>query len=277
MSKENDVTEELRDIPLDAIVANRNQPRQFFDETSLKDLAASIDNNGLIQPITVRHLTDDSGHEEYEIIAGERRWRAHQLLERATIKAIVKLSVDDKQSAVHALIENLDRENLNPMEEARAYDNLMHLEQWNQGEIAKHLGKSRSSIANTLRLLKLPPDVVKLMEQGLLEKQAGMALASITDSAKSVKMATQAIKGGWNLKQLRKSIDKLREDGDAAPKRKKEVPKKVVKKKAPKFDFSRAILVIFDEEEGYKEMMEAVNGEDVSVFTGDELKQLLEA
>ena len=138
---------------LDDIIPNRFQPRQVFDEKSLKELAVSIKEHGVIQPIIVRNIGN-----KYEIIAGERRYKASALAGLTKIPAIVR-NLDDKESSKVALLENLQRKNLNPIEEARTYQKILELDQMTQEELAKTMGKSQSAVANKLRLLSLPEEV----------------------------------------------------------------------------------------------------------------------
>ena len=138
---------------LDDIIPNRFQPRQVFDERALKELAVSIKEHGVIQPIIVRNIGN-----KYEIIAGERRYKASALAGLTKIPAIVR-NLDDKESSKVALLENLQRKNLNPIEEARTYQKILELDQMTQEELAKTMGKSQSAVANKLRLLSLSDDV----------------------------------------------------------------------------------------------------------------------
>ena len=138
---------------LDDIIPNRFQPRQVFDEKALKELAVSIKEHGVIQPIIVRNIGN-----KYEIIAGERRYKASALAGLTKIPAIVR-NLDDKESSKVALLENLQRKNLNPIEEARTYQKILELDQMTQEELAKTMGKSQSAVANKLRLLSLSDDV----------------------------------------------------------------------------------------------------------------------
>ena len=138
---------QIQDIELDKIVPNRYQPRREFSDDSIKELAETLDKDGLLQPIVVR----EDGEDQYEIIAGERRYRAAKSLNWETIPAIVN-NMNDDQAASLALIENLQREDLNPIDEAKAYTNLMKLNDLTQTALAKDMGKSQSYVANKLRL-----------------------------------------------------------------------------------------------------------------------------
>ena len=152
---------EVFELELADILPNRFQPREKFDDTDLQELATSIREHGVIQPIIVRKVGD-----KYEIIAGERRFRASQLAGRTTIPAIIR-NIDDKESAKIALLENLQRKNLTSIEEARTYQTILKLDNLTQEELAETLGKSQSAVANKLRLLNLTPEV----QDALLKKK----------------------------------------------------------------------------------------------------------
>lgn len=166
--------DQVQEIPLAQVIVNRYQPRQKFDNEKILELAQSIATNGLLQPIIVR-LTAD---QKYELIAGERRFRAISQLQWSKIPAIVR-DYDDQQSASLALIENLQRQDLNPIEEAQAYQNLMQMNHLTQKDLAKHLGKSQSYIANKIRLLNLTPTVQTALAQGQISQRHGRALLQV--------------------------------------------------------------------------------------------------
>lgn len=170
---------QVQEIDLSKIQPNHFQPRKNFAEDSITELAQTIQKDGLLQPIIVRE-TDDG----YEIIAGERRFRAVQSLGWEKIPAIVK-NMNDDEAASLALIENLQREDLNPIEEAHAYTNLMKLNNLSQTALAKEIGKSQSYVANKLRLLKLSPKVQSYLVSGQLSARHGRALASLSEEDQS--------------------------------------------------------------------------------------------
>lgn len=165
---------QIQDLPLTQIKPNRYQPRQSFSEESIQELAQTLQKDGLLQPIIVRQ----SG-QNYEIIAGERRFRAAQSLGWTTIPAIVN-NMSDDQAASLALIENLQREDLNPIEEARAYQQLMKLNHFTQAQLAQEMGKSQSSVANHLRLLRLTPKVQSYLINGSISARHGRALVGLS-------------------------------------------------------------------------------------------------
>ena len=184
----------IQDLELDKIVPNRYQPRREFSEDSIKELAETLDKNGLLQPIVVREDGD-----QYEIIAGERRYRAAKSLGWETIPAIVK-NMDDDQAASLALIENLQREDLNPIDEAKAYTNLMKLNNLTQTALAKDMGKSQSYVANKLRLLKLGDEVQQALIEGKITARHGRALIGLSEDDQKRVLAEIEAKG-LNVKQ----------------------------------------------------------------------------
>lgn len=185
---------QIQDLELDKIVPNRYQPRREFSEDSIKELAETLDKNGLLQPIVVREDGD-----QYEIIAGERRYRAAKSLGWETIPAIVK-NMDDDQAASLALIENLQREDLNPIDEAKAYTNLMKLNNLTQTALAKDMGKSQSYVANKLRLLKLGDEVQQALIEGKITARHGRALIGLSEDDQKRVLAEIKAKG-LNVKQ----------------------------------------------------------------------------
>ena len=185
---------QIQDLELDKIVPNRYQPRREFSEDSIKELAETLDKDGLLQPIVVREDGD-----QYEIIAGERRYRAAKSLGWETIPAIVK-NLDDDQAASLALIENLQREDLNPIDEAKAYTNLMKLNNLTQTALAKDMGKSQSYVANKLRLLKLGDEVQQALIEGKITARHGRALIGLSEDDQKRVLAEIEAKG-LNVKQ----------------------------------------------------------------------------
>ena len=171
-------TDTVRDIAIDKIVANPFQPRHVFDQDALQDLAASIKENGVLQPVIVRHNPKDNT--QYELLAGERRWRASQLAGKKDVPAIVR-KLDDEQMMQAAILENLQREDLTPLEEAQAYRDMMDALKLTQEQVAKRLGKARSAVANFLRLLNLPDEVKDMLQAGQLSMgQARTLLGSVS-------------------------------------------------------------------------------------------------
>ena len=198
-------------LPISQVESYANQPRKYFDEAALNELADSIREHGILQPLTVRRLS--SGY--YQIVAGERRWRAARLAGLAEVPVIV-IEADDRKMAELALIENLQREDLNPIEEAEGYRNLMDSFSMTQEEAAERVGKSRSAVANALRLLHLDEEVRQLLEQGRLS--GGHARALLPLSAPVQRKAAQAvIDDDLSVRQTEALVKRL----TAAPKEKK--------------------------------------------------------
>lgn len=182
------------------------QPRKHFDSEKMAELANSIQADGLIQPISVRRAADVDGT-VYEIIAGERRWRAFKLLGKKQIPAFLKES-DDKKTAIASVVENVQRENLSPLEEARAYRIMMDRLKMTQQEVSEKVGKSRSVIANSVRLLNLHADVLDYLETGLVT--AGQVLPLlILKKDQQAKAAGEILKKGLNVKQAQKLVEKI--------------------------------------------------------------------
>jgi ParB family chromosome partitioning protein len=184
------------EIDIDRIVPNPSQPRLKFDEARLEELAASIRENGILQPILVRPF--EGG---YQLVAGERRLSAAQRAGLLRVPAVVK-DVPDERLLEYALVENIQREPLNPIEEAQAYQRLMDATRSTQEQISERLGKERSTIANTLRLLKLPPAVKILVADGKLSPGHGRALLASTASPSEMsRIANAMVQKGWSVRQ----------------------------------------------------------------------------
>lgn len=183
----------LRHLPIELIHANPANPRKTFDDTALEELAGSIREKGLLQPIVVRPRSDG----EYEIVAGERRWRAAQRASIHDVPVLIR-ELSDAEALEIALIENIQRADLNPLEEARAYSQLLEQFQYTQQQLGDAIGKSRSHVANTLRLLQLPEEVRSRIEQGQLTAGHARALVA-TDSP--AELADQIIKLGLSVRE----------------------------------------------------------------------------
>ena len=182
-------------LPISEVESNSAQPRKFFDEAALAELADSIRQHGIIQPLTVRRLS--SGY--YQIIAGERRWRAARLAGLSEVPVTV-IEADDRKAAELAMIETLQREDLNPMEEAAGYRSLIDQHHMTQEEAANRVGKSRSAVTNALRLLELAPAVQNQVEAGLLSAGHARALVPLSP-AQQVQAANAIIEGGLSVRQ----------------------------------------------------------------------------
>jgi ParB family chromosome partitioning protein len=204
---------ELRDIPTAAVTPNPNQPRQHFDEESLVELAASIAEMGVLQPILVRPIDDD----RFELVAGERRWRATQRAGLATIPAIVR-NTSDLSSIEQALVENLHRQDLTALEEAAAYQQLIEDFEFTHDDLAGRVGKSRSAITNSLRLLGLPPSVQSLLGDGQLSAGHARALLGTPDRSRQEALARDAVSEGWSVRMVEQAVrgDQMAEVADEA-------------------------------------------------------------
>ncbi|GHV82693.1 chromosome partitioning protein ParB [Spirochaetia bacterium] len=191
-------------LPLDKILANPNQPRKNFDETALEELAASIRENGVIQPIIV----EESGNGNWTIIAGERRSRAAKLAGLSEIPAIVKKFSDDKKYAI-SLIENIQRADLNPIEEAAAYKQLMDMAGISQDEAAARVGKNRSTLANALRLLKLPDNMQQALAEGTLTAGHARAILSLNGGDEKQKLFAEITSQGLSVRDAEKKAAEI--------------------------------------------------------------------
>ena len=196
-NKENEVVY----LHLDDIIPNRFQPRQVFDEKALKELAVSIKEHGVIQPIIVRNIGN-----KYEIIAGERRYKASAMAGLTTIPAIVR-NLDDKESSKVALLENLQRKNLNPIEEAKTYQKILELDQMTQEELAKTMGKSQSAVANKLRLLSLTDEVQDALLKDQISERHARALLNAKDPETQKQLLKEVIDKKMTVRELEEKIN----------------------------------------------------------------------
>ena len=195
-------------LPIAQIEANKNQPRKEIDDEGLKDLAESIKIHGVLQPIIVRKL--DNGY--YQIISGERRWRAARIAGLDEIPVMI-MEADDRTSLEIGLIENLQREDLNPMEEANGYQTLISEYNLTQEEVSERVGKSRSAVANALRLLNLPDEIKNMIKSGELSSGHARALLPLNNSEKQIEIAKRIEKEGLSVRQTENLIKKLMSTG----------------------------------------------------------------
>lgn len=191
----------LTELPVSAIVPNRFQPREHFDEDALASLTASIREMGVLQPILVRPAVDD----QYEIIAGERRWRAAKRAGLQHIPCIVR-EVEDTSALEHALVENLHRQDLNPLEEAAAYQQLMEDFGLTQELVAQRVGRSRSAVANTLRLFQLPPSIQRMIGDGRLTAGHARALLATPDRDLQEELADEILNRGLSVREVEQLV-----------------------------------------------------------------------
>ncbi|HZG72356.1 MAG TPA: nucleoid occlusion protein [Chondromyces sp.] len=196
--------EEVKKIPVSQMIPNRFQPRTVFDDEKITELARTIHTHGIIQPIVVREFSQD----QYEIIAGERRWRAVQSLGWETVPAIIK-NLNDTETASVALIENLQREELSPIEEAIAYGKLLELHNLTQEALAQRLGKGQSTVANKLRLLKLPQEIQEALLQKKITERHARALIPLKDPEKQILIMNEIIENQLNVKQTEDRVVRL--------------------------------------------------------------------
>ena len=204
----------LRELPVAAVRPNPFQPRTHFDPAELTDLTRSIEASGLLQPIVVRSAAGGT----YELIAGERRWRAVQQLGWASVPAVVK-EADDRTLLTLALVENLQRDDLSPIDEAVGYQRLLDEFSVPQQELARIVGRDRSTVANTLRLLKLPEAVRALVHAKKLTEGHARALLALENPASMDRVATEAVAGGWSVREL-----EARVRGDRPPSARRRAP-----------------------------------------------------
>jgi ParB family chromosome partitioning protein len=192
---------DLRELPVELIKPNPKQPRTRFDAEALAGLAASIESSGVVQPLLVRPLHDGS----YELIAGERRWRAAQLAGLERVPAIIRDSEQAERLQV-ALIENVVREDLNPVEEARACAALVEDLGLSKEDLARRIGRSRPAVSNLIRLLDLPDEALELLESGQLSEGHGRALLGASGNEVRRRLARDAAKGGWSVRETENRV-----------------------------------------------------------------------
>ncbi len=197
VSGEVQTADELRELPVELIVANPNQPRRHFDDDALNALAGSLGERGVLQPVLVRPKPGGT----YELVAGERRWRAAQIAGLAEIPALVRAR-DDAASLELALIENMAREDLNPIEEARACAALVEELSLTREDVGRRVGRSRVAVSNLLRLLDLPDDAIEMLEHGQLSEGHGRALLLAEDHAARRRLARDAAREDWSVRTV---------------------------------------------------------------------------
>lgn len=213
---ENTLEDDARTVslPIHEIVPNREQPRKQFDDEALQELADSIAQHGVLQPLLVRPMPDGS----YRLVAGERRWRASQMAGLTEVPVVVR-EMNEQEAAELALIENLQREDLNPMEEALGYQTLMDSYGMTQEQAAQVVNKSRPAVANALRLLRLPQPVAALVAEGSLSAGHARSLLAFEDAETQVAMAHTAVDRGLSVRELERLAKKAKQDPPAAPKK----------------------------------------------------------
>ncbi len=200
--------DQLREIDIDRILPNTQQPRKHFNDDALNELADSIRAHGVIQPVVVQPLPDNF----YQLIAGERRWRAAQRAGLHRLPAVIRESPADSSLEI-ALIENLQREDLNPIEEAQAYEKLIVEFGLTQEDVAKRVGKSRVTIANMLRLLRLPPEVQQWLSEDKITTGHAKALLSLSDLGAILDAAKKIIQGNYSVRQAEMLVSRFGKTG----------------------------------------------------------------
>ena len=219
-------SQSIGEIEISLIEANPNQPRREFSQESLQELADSIKELGIIQPITLRKIAED----KYQIIAGERRFRASQLAGRTTIPAYI-LKADEEETMEMALIENIQREDLNALEIALAYQQLIEQHNLSQEQLSKRVGKGRATIANFLRLLKLPATIQVALKEKKIDMGHARALLSLDSPASQIKLFHEIEENGYSVREVEEIVRKMKEGGEEQPNEKKALPKQL----APEF------------------------------------------
>jgi ParB family chromosome partitioning protein len=212
-----DVGPDLRDLPVELITANPNQPRRRFDDDALLALAESLRARGVLQPVLVRPVAGGT----YELVAGERRWRAAQMAGLETIPAVVRAH-DEADSLEIALIENMAREDLNPVEEARACSMLVDELGLTREEIGRRVGRSRVAVSNLMRLLDLPDEVLDLLETGALSEGHGRALLMAPDHDDRRRLARAAVAEGWTVREVERRARLAADRPTSGPSRRRE-------------------------------------------------------
>ena len=203
-------------IDINDIKPNKDQPRKTFNEEKLKDLANSIKENGVIQPLIIRKAQNG-----YELVAGERRWRAARLAEIKKVPCIIR-NFDEKQNMIVAIIENMQRENLDPIEEALGLNEMIKRFEFTQEQVSNALGKSRAYIANSLRLLKLPEKIQNMIIEGRISAAHGRTIITIKDEKKQIEVCDKIIRNGLSVRAAERLTEKIKDD--ARPERKKRKP-----------------------------------------------------
>ena len=260
-------TEENGDklININDIEPNRDQPRKNFDEEALKELADSIALHGVIQPLLVRPLSDGG----YQLIAGERRWRASRMAGLTQVPVVVR-EMTDEESMELALIENLQREDLNPIEEAEGFKLLMDTYSFTQEQAAKKVGKSRPAVANALRLLSLPETVLDMVKQGIISSGHARTLIPLTDEKLIIKLAEEISQKELSVRETERIVKTL-----LKPKN------EIVKKKSKRDPYYDECEIAIREELGRKAKINVSRGNkgsiEIEFFSKEDLQSILEA
>ena len=211
----------INEIPIDQIEANPNQPRREFEETALNELAQSISEIGIVVPITLRQM----GEHKYQIIAGERRWRASQIAGLTSLPAYIR-TIKDEEVMEMALVENIQREDLNDIEIALAYEHLLETSGMTQEKMSKRVGKSRTAVTNYLRLLKLPAQVQMALQNKTISMGHASALLSLESPAQQIRLFKEIQKNGYSVRQVEELVKTAKDHDEASSSKKGNAGKK---------------------------------------------------
>lgn len=211
----------INEIPIDQIEANPNQPRREFEETALNELAQSISEIGIVVPITLRQM----GEHKYQIIAGERRWRASQIAGLTSLPAYIR-TIKDEEVMEMALVENIQREDLNDIEIALAYEHLLETSGMTQEKVSKRVGKSRTAVTNYLRLLKLPAQVQMALQNKTISMGHARALLSLESPAQQIRLFKEIQKNGYSVRQVEELVKTAKDHDEASSSKKGNAGKK---------------------------------------------------
>ena len=253
-------------LNINDIEPNRDQPRKYFDEDALSELADSIETHGIIQPLLVRPLSDGG----YQLIAGERRWKASRMAGLKEVPVVIR-EMTDSEAMELALVENLQREDLNPIEEAEGFKLLMETYNLTQDQAAKRVGKSRPAVANAVRLLALPEELLDKVKFGTLSPGHARTLLSLEDAQKMIKVAEEIIKRNLSVRDSEKMVKTLLNPKEEKKEKKKE-------KRDPYFDECE---IAIRDELGRKAQIHVSKGEkgtiEIEFFSKSDLQSIMEA
>jgi ParB family chromosome partitioning protein len=256
---EQDVTSTVTELKITELEANQNQPRRFFDDEALRELSDSIKEHGVVQPIIVRKKDDN-----YQIVAGERRWRAARLAGLKTVPVVVK-DYSNIQVMQIALIENLQRQDLNSIEEALAYKSLIEEHDMTQEDISSKIGKSRSAIANTLRLLNLPEKIRNMVVHGKISAGHARALLAVSDKGKQLEIAQKIIDQQLNVRDIEKLV--MQKDKVIEKKEMKKDVEIIELEEQLKKTFATKVSIVHKKNKGKIE---------IEYYSNDDLERILE-
>jgi len=254
-------------VDIDLIVPNHRQPRERFEPEALQALANSLKNQGVLQPVLLRPLPDG----KYALVAGERRWRAAQLAGLLKIPAVIR-EIPEDRVLEFALIENVQREELNPIEEARAYRALLDEVGLTQAQVAERVGRQRATVANSLRLLGLAEPVQQMLRKGELSAGHGRAIAGVDSPSEQIRLATLATTGGFSVRELEARVNRLQRDAADPIARSKPGPKKDPNVAAAEEKLQRTLgtkVRIFQDKKGAGRL-------EVHFFSADELERIFQ-